>query len=467
MIIEFTNRLIGFFVFLTLSISVSAQSVTETHWYFGNSAENLIFDGNGRNAYLQTNQATSFGMGGASVITDQITGNLLFYSDGTQIFDAGHNLLTNALSGNPSINVAVASAPDSGNPGQYYFFSNAYNLPTNEIQYTIVDANVVGNGSAMFSNGAVSSMNNSTGLINPSEGMLIVPEGDGINFWLISQDRTTFEYRVTQINPLGIGATTRFDFTSSAVGAEISHFSFNANSSFLAVAPKTANRNVRILSFDIMTGSLSFEREILNTGFDDGQGESVYDVEWSNDGSKLYLSRFGSGATDGNIYQYDLTNADDPIQSILTTPIHRSYGLQRGIDGRIYHLHQITNTSNIAIGRINQPDSLISVIDYVEQVFSENFAGFQFPNFSAAYGFTFTTLDFTYLDSCQNGNTKFFPLVNPAPQHYSWDFSGGSTSNNLAPIINFSMPGMYHVELTVTTGDVTRMVMKGHRNHHE
>jgi hypothetical protein len=93
---------------------LEAQNITETRWYFGNSSENLVFDRNGRDVYLETTQSTPFGNAGAVTVTDQFTGNLLFYSDGSQIFDASHTVLQGGgvLSGNPLINSsAVAAVP--------------------------------------------------------------------------------------------------------------------------------------------------------------------------------------------------------------------------------------------------------------------------------------------------------------------------------------------------------------------
>ena len=454
--IGFLDRLVKFFIGWVIVCGAMAQSITETNWYFGNSTENLVFDLNGRDTNLENNQSAGLGAGGSSVITDQLTGNVLFYSDGQQVFDAGNNTISAALNGDPTLNVPVVIAPISGSPRQYYFFTNSGAA----IEYSTVDATLTGNGSASFPLGEITGTNTTTGLTNPSEGMIIIPSGDGVTFWLITQNSSTFIYSVTELDGNGIGSPVNYDFTGNAPGAEAAHFSFNQDSSYLAVAPKTANRNVRLLDFDESSGVLAFNREILNTGYDDGQNESVYDVEWSSNGSKLYLSRFGSAATDGNIYQYDLGDILAIINPILNNSIFRSYGLQRGLDGRIYHLHQLVNGDDFALGRINEPDSISSIVDYIPQVFNVDFNGTQFPNFSAGYAFAFTELDFTYLDSCQDNLTKFFPIVDPVPQQFHWDFTGGSVSDDLAPIINFSNPGNYNVTLTAIIGGVAQSVSK-------
>ncbi|MEQ9008487.1 MAG: hypothetical protein RLP12_11420, partial [Ekhidna sp.] len=139
------------------SLILCAQDVTETRWYFGNSNENLVFDRNGRDVYLQTDQFTPFGSAGAATITDQFTGNLLFYSDGVNIYDVSHTLLPGGagLNGNSAINVPVVTCPVTDSPGQYYLFTNSGTTGPNEIQYTIVDATLQGNGTAQFPYGDV------------------------------------------------------------------------------------------------------------------------------------------------------------------------------------------------------------------------------------------------------------------------------------------------------------------------
>lgn len=443
-------------IFVFGGLILQAQNTTETRWYFGNSPENLVFDRNGRDVNLETNQATPFGNAGAVTITDQFTGNLLFYTDGTQIFDASHNLVPNAtsLTADPAINVPVVTAPVGNNPGQYYLFTNP-GLGGAEILSSIVDATLDGNGSSQFPLGDLTIANQATGLTNPSEAMLIIPLGDGRTFWLLTQDRTNFEIRVTQITDLGLGATVNYNFTDGTnPGFLASHFAFNQDSSWLVMAPQTANRNIWFMTFDPTTGVPTFDRQLLGTGFNDGAGESVYDVEWSPDGSKLYLSRFGGAGNTANLYQIDFNDPAEQVNPILQNPINRSYGLKRAIDGRLYHLHQETNTSPFALGRINRPDSIPDSVNYQTMVFNNDFQARQFPEFTPAYYFTFDTLGFTYIDSCLSNVTKFFPVAEPVPDNIIWDFADGSGSNAFIPNHSYQTEGGYMVSMTASINGI-------------
>ncbi len=444
--------------------TLSAQNILETRWYFGNSSSNLIFDQNGRDVYLQDDQATSFGSVGSLTISDQLTGNLLFYSDGETVYDGSHTIVPSgvSLNGNTLVNVPIVACPVVGIPGQYYLFTNSGSAAPNEIQYTVVDANLSGNGTVQFPYGDVDigQTNIATSLIDPSEGMIMIPTGDGEVFWLITQNRTTFDINVTQIDNGGVGASTPYSFVRGATpGFEASHFAFNADSSQLVMASRTANRNLWLMNFDVNSGVLSFDRTLAGTGFDDGLGESIYDVEWSPDGSKLYFSRFGSTGVEGQVYQIDFNDSLEVVNQVLPSQVFRSYGLQRAIDGRIYHLYQESNaTSPFLIGRINRPDSIADSVNYEPMLFTEDFSAQQFPSFTPGYNFVFSSLRFYWVDSCETNTTKFFPIVDPVPNSISWDFGDGGQSENWIPNYTYMAAGGYMVSLTAEVGGVTQTI---------
>ncbi len=451
------------FVLFMVSTSLWSQNVTETRWYFGNSSENLVFDRNGRDVRLQTDQATPFGTAGAVTITDQFSGNLLFYTDGINVYDASHTILPNGagLAGVATINVPVVTCPVTDNPGQYYLFTNSGSGGVNEIRYTVVDATIAGNGTVQFPYGDVVTgmMDVATGLTNPAEGMIIIPAGDGELFWLISQNRNTFQVRVTPVDAGGIGATVNYDFTGGTTpGFEAAHFAYNADSAQLVMAPIQSNRNIWLMNFDAASGTLALDTTLLGTGFSDDQGESVYDVEWSGDGSKLYLSRFGSSGTTGQLYQIDFNDTTRAVNPILPAAIFRSFGLKRAPDNRIYHLYQETNGAAFNLGRINQPDSIPDSVQYQTIVFPEDFDSRQFPEFTPGYNFTFDTLNFYWIDSCLTNVTKFFPVVEPVPNNLIWDFGDGSGSNGWIPNYEYQTAGGYTVSLTAEVNGVTQTI---------
>ena len=447
------------FGFCCLLGSLSAQNLTETLWYFGNSPSNLVFDANGREAIAEENQMTPFGIGGSAVIVDQFTGNLLFYTDGVQIFDATHNPLpaSAGLNGLTTLNVPVVTAPVTGQPGRYYLFTNTRST----IERTVVDATLVGNGTTTFPLGDVVSKNIDMSFSDPAEGMLIVPAGDGRKFYFLHQNRTTFDINVTLLNASGIGVTSTFNFANNTrPGFEIAHMAFNVDSSFLALAPKTQNRNIWILNFDITNGNLSFNRSILNSGFADNKEESLYDIEWSSNGSKLYFSRYGGGTKVAQVYQVDFNDPTQSIHPILSEDIYRSYGLKRAIDNNIYHLYQDNMNSPFHIGIIMRADSIADSVIYEQNIFESDFMGHQFPMFTAGYDFVYNTLDFYFIDSCLNNTTRFFPIVDPVPNRLSWNFGGeDDNSDDWIPSFTFMQEGSYTVSMTAEVNGISKTYM--------
>lgn len=429
-----------------------SQRILNTQYFFGNSNNNFVFDKNGREVHLQERQVTPFGMGGSAVISDQFNGNLLFYTDGVQLFDQSHQLIAgySVLNGDSALNQPAVVSPNPSSPDLYYVFTNPGAGSPDEIQFTEIDASLQGNSTdARFPFGTMTNVNQSTGLTSPSEGMIVVEaRNNGNEYWLISQDRNSFEFRVTAINGTGIDSTQVFNLTSPTYpNVEVAHFAYNADSAWLAIAPKTPNRNVAILDFNRETGELSFNQQILRSGFDDGQGESVYDIEWSNSGSKLYFSRFGSTGLDANVYQFDFDSL--ALSPLFPNPIFRSYGLQRGLDDHILHLYQETQGSPYNLGRFTRADSLADSVVYENIVLEPDFQGRQFPAFTPPFFPGFNSVAFTQFDACENLSTKFYPEVDPVPHNYFWDFGDGSGSTNPAPVHTYDAPGGYPVTLVV------------------
>ncbi|UXP32513.1 PKD domain-containing protein [Reichenbachiella agarivorans] len=451
--------------FAQLNVWAQGQNYAEYNWLFGNSTTAVIFNKSDARAQLDDIQVTPYGIGGGAVITNPVTGDLLFYTDGERIYDTNHQTLLGnpLLSGNPAINRSAVVFPLPYSTGQYYIFTNSGNTGVNEIQYTIVDRTLMGNGIVGEPPlGDLVSANQTTGLTNPSEAMIVIKQ-DIDNYWLITQNRVSFDYRVTALNSTtGLGVTTNFALgTVPQPSYEAASFAFDPINGRLAVAPKTANRNVYILDFDVATGGLTFNRSILNSGNSDGAGEAVYDLEWSASGDQLYISRFGGSGEFGNLYQFDFNDPFETVNSLLFQPVFRSYGVQRGPDQNIYHLYQQTSGDAIEIGVILEADSTFHADSVTFNVGYDSLAfdpsgvnGRQFPSFAAPHFETFDNVAFVMMDTCTNQSTKFFSTVEPTPESYVWDFGTGDSLTGPAPVYSFPGAGTFPVTLTVTLNDV-------------
>lgn len=414
---------------------INAQGLIGNNWYFGNSDEGIRFNKTTNEPSLVRTQATPFGTGGSAVATDPITGDLLFYTDGNVIFDASHRIMTASLGSNTNANQPVAISPVPGADKQYYVFSNPA-APSMPIIVSVVDMNLPGNatGSQLPLGGLVSTQASS--IISETEGMAVIQGANNQN-WLIAQNGSSITFSE-------ITATLPFTPNNSITDPQIEavNFAFNEEKNLLAIIPGNANSNIKIYQFDPSLGGITLENTIQNSA---RSGELLYDAAWSPDGEKLFFSRSSTGTgVAGQVYQYYADSVAP--QPVLPNPVYRSYGLQTGPDGRLYHLFQEEQNGPFEIGRLANPDS-IQNYDFRSWQQSVNFNGQQFPQFSPQVDFEFDLVEFQVFDLCANGRTKFVPSVLPAYDSLIWNIAD-TTINAISPELTFDAGGDILVILT-------------------
>lgn len=444
------NRLSIIFFCLIFFISINtsfSQDYSEITWYFGADGTGLQFNKNDFEAYTADNQHTPLGPGGSAMAVDPVTGDVLFYTDGVTIYDAsGAQMPPNAiLNGNNSLNRPAVICPKPGEPGVFYIFTN----DLNGIYSSEVNMNLPGNANPGGQPNLGESQNhNTTQLPAPTnEAMIIIPGSDPETYYLVVQEATG-DYNVFTITSSGITSPVKVP-TSPAIQA--ANFSYNEATGRIAVSPQGANQNVQILNFDPTTGTLSFSEELAGTG--NANSPAVYDTEWSEDGTKLYISTYGDAGNTGDVFQYDFSAAPPTYASVLPASVYRSYGLKMGPDNKIYHLYQETAGGPYLMGQINEPDSIATLVEYDPLPFGNtDFQGTQFPEIGASEPDCDLNPDFDVSNTCQNVPTIFTPTVDPPAQSYSWDFGNGSTSDQQTPTFIYEEPGSYEVTLTLTCG---------------
>ncbi|NJN41683.1 MAG: hypothetical protein HC811_05045, partial [Flammeovirgaceae bacterium] len=216
----------NFFLFLLVlcaSSPVLAQGLDKHNWYFGNSPTGIRFNRVNNTPSIVSNQANPFGTGGSAVATDPSNANLLFYTDGSAVYDACHLQMLNGggLSGNTSANQPVALSPVPGQPNKYYVFTNSANFTAGgAISVSVVDMNLFGN--SVFPAPALGDVENPkntviAGLASRSEGMIVIPHANGTDFWLVTQQVSSQTYSATLIDA-GTYTGTYNTVTSSGVG---------------------------------------------------------------------------------------------------------------------------------------------------------------------------------------------------------------------------------------------------------
>jgi hypothetical protein len=445
----------SFLLFLLAIPTVSiSQSYTGYNWYFGGSQYGIRFSRSDGSATLVTNQATAFGSGGSAVASDATNGDLLFYTDGDNIYDRTHTVMPNGtgLGANTSGNQPVAIAKVPGQDNQYYVFTNTANgTSAGSISYRIVDMSLTGNaaastppaGEAIGGNTPVPAHNST------SEAMLIIPHTNGSDFWLLTHNGGTPGYQVTLFTSSGPSTSTTF--TGGLINYA-ANFSYHPGTGRIAVSPQEGTRDIEILDFDPATGGLTLQQTVLNSGVASSINAAVYDTEWSANGQYLYISRTGEAGIQADVLQYDVNNPSTTLASILPQPpaIANSYGLQMGPDSTIYHIYQATVGGPYLIGQITDTDSVANLVQYDPQAFGgappPNFNGTQFPAF-APRDTVDVTVTFTAEGTCANSPTAFFPTVSPGADSLRWAFGDGSGSSDWSPVYTYEAGGTYNVSV--------------------
>jgi large repetitive protein len=438
-----------FNVFLLIPFLSNGQS-TDLNWVVGNRW--IEFHKTTKQPEATTGPVTLTGPG--AIAEDPVTGNILFYTDGVNVYDATNQLMVNGtgLTADVSLNQPVVVGQVPGNPDQYYIFTNSAG---GTIEAAIVDMSLQGNAAAVPLGEVTTKNAPVAGMTNQSEGMVTIPHANGTDFWLITHDAGTTTYNVTLVSATGFTKTS-----VSLVGLiqEVGNIAYNPATNQLAIAPAEANRNVEILNFDPASGTLSLEAALPLSSVTTTQG--IYDVEWSPLGDFLYISGFNA-AGQPDLLQYDLLNISVPPPTALITPqsilpagntITQSLGLQLGPDTTIYYLYQQAGV--IKLGQINMPDSTVADgVGYDPNAVPGTFTVGQFS--SGLPGQTKApVLSFTFDLPCLNNPIKFFPTIDEPVDSLVWFLDGQRMSAEWSPTHTFDTPGSFNVEVRAYSGGV-------------
>lgn len=445
-------------LFLCLTPLVNGQDYSRYNWYFGNSPYGILFNKSDDLANQTDTQSTPFGDGASAVASDRISGDLLFYTDGEYVYDGSHAQMLgwSGLNANTSANQSVAISPMPNASGWYYIFTNTANYPASgNIFYSTVNMNAVGNASAsQLPLGEVVSQNIPafTAPTQVSPGMLVLETGnDPYLYFLLIQDATTGEYKLYRIDGNNRVLVHTLANPTNIIAA---NFSYHPQSGQIAVSPNNQGANIQILNFDKVS-TLSFIREIPNSGNFDTANEAIYDTEFSQNSTTLFISRHGDGTQPGVLYRYDLNDSLASLDQVNPNPLFQSFGIQVAPDGGIYHLYQENNGGPIQVGRITNPNdtSLSNIIYETVALGNDDYASRQFSSFApkAPIVFSPNTFEIVNQNTCERSPTKFFPDFDPPADFYRWDFGEpGSPSNNsnlIAPLHTYTAPGSYQVTL--------------------
>lgn len=385
-------------LFAQLSIG---QSLINNHWQLG--LTDLNFTNTNPTANVVSN-----GKYGKASISDS-SGNLLFYTNGYNVWNKNHNIMTNgggivsALENFDFINTVIV--PNPGNSRQYYIISSVNpsclcsNIGSTSYLFSIVEFNDVNPlgivlNAPLGMNGGEGSTNYSSVFPNIENalnfGPLVVTKAnDNNSYWVIIQHHSTIKSFKIDNNGLSLTPVIS-NFTNSQIynygsynsstsqvtGIESADFRITPNNTKLVGLqyakysgtsdPDSDPTNLRYklytLNFNSSTGQFSNYQELTL-----GYGAFISEFEISNNSNNLYLIRMrqpivGDPVQDGEIVVKDLTNNATPVRVLnefnTTTPSSKFSYIQKDRHGNIQVSSIFTaNNRNLYLHKIDNQDS--------------------------------------------------------------------------------------------------------------
>ena len=397
-------------------IQSSAQN-RYVNWFFG-FGSGLKFENNGP---VVVNGGKTATQEGVATMSDPC-GNLLFYSDGTAIWNKKHALMANGsgLNGDNQSAEAVLIVPLPLSDSIYYVFTTGSYANANGVQYSIVDM------SLQSGDGQVISKNNKL-YGKSSEKLTAILHANKKDYWILTHDWDNAKYKVYLLNESGL-TTTPNEYslgpvTNTNVENALGHLRPSPDGSMVASSFWYGNK-VDLYKFNNSNGNLSLITTLTN--FDH---QRPYSLEFSPDNTILYVGEAAT-STANDIYQFDVNSANIAGSRYkITTATYRFGNFGIGPDGKFY----IAKFDQNSLGIISNPNTFGSGVNYLVNGFNlgsqKSMLGLPNPIFPIVNQNPEYAM--SIIPGCKLSDpVKFEMLSNFCYDSILWDLSDFSSGNN-------------------------------------
>ncbi|MFN0275226.1 MAG: T9SS type A sorting domain-containing protein [Chitinophagales bacterium] len=330
----------AFVIILVLKLAYAFSQKNNINWFFGDSALITFTD-----AGIVATKVPGYAYE-ASVSYSDSEGNLLFYSDGSKIYDTSKTIMSNSyldidqyISGSgSSICQGSIVIPKPASDHEYYIinkveeglkYSKLDMLLNGGLGDIVIDAKNIW----IFDAGAEGKY--------VSQKMTATKHGNGKDWWVLFHGRSA-SFSGDSINTFykllvtdeGIAGPYEQEIGLKIENIYVGQMVFSPDGSKLAY---TGNYSLEVFDFDRCTGELIEYKKVDTIN---GPSFSPYGCAFSSDSKKIYVSEIYNFGND-KIYQYDLSSEDDLSET--KTLIYKcqvdNYGIGQmllGSDNRIY-----------------------------------------------------------------------------------------------------------------------------------
>jgi len=345
-------------VLILLGVKGYGQNMQNANWCFGRNS-GLTFSPNINTPTVLTGVAMNTIEGCASVSNPQ--GNLLFYTDGSSVWNANHQITVTGLNGHTSSTQSAIIIPKPNNSDRFFIVTiDGYTGDYKGLYYS--EVNSIGQIIPNQKNIVLRDHNNSNingAYQNASEKLTSTRHSNGVDYWLVTQIRDrVYSYKVTSsgisltpqantVAPVNIQAPS-----SNVPGNGLGEMKISPDAGLIGIIyGRIANLGGRLVygTFDNSTGQVQF-----NNNYIVGPG-NFYSLAFSPNSRVLYFgTNTGSPPAISQISRIDLSTGN-----IESTPLNYSTGLQLAINGKIYISDLDSSVSprpsNLSV--INSPDN--------------------------------------------------------------------------------------------------------------
>jgi len=439
---------------LTLIILIASNCYSQKEaniWYFGKHA-GLDFNAGSPAPLIDGAMSTNEG---CSSISDS-DGNILFYTDGLNIWNKDHVVMLNGfnLNGDSSSTNSAIILPKPNDEDNYFVFTVDKQGGANGIQYSEID---------MALDGGLGGVNNTknVNLTTPvTEKVTVIKHSNNFDYWVVSHKWNSDEFIAFLVTSSGVTETPIVSkvgdyITDSRRGmSALGAIKISPNGSKIAVANSFTLSDAQLFDFDNSTGIVS--NPITLNNLDVGSGP--YGIEFSPNSKILYVGVPGLA-----VYQYDVFAGNEIAinnsKISITNPLFSKsfFALQLGPDGKIY----IAKSGKLFLDVIEKPNILGLGCTYLheEVALGDKKSTFGLPSYNQSL-FEFII---SHKKNCFGDQIEF--NIHSEVDTIAWNFgdlaSGiNNTSSEITPTHVYSHSGVFKVtatinEETVIVHDVT------------
>ena len=385
----------------------------------------------------------------AAASVSDCDGDLLFYTDGLDVWAKNNNRMQNGYdlrgvgAAYPSSQgTLIVKRPQSSSI--YYIFTSSDIFGVN---YSIVN---------MAANGGLGSVIQKN--INLSNGLTqklgVTYHGNGKDIWVITHYENSDVYEAFLVTQTGIGGSSVKSSTGPKFTSSHGDIKFNQSGTKIAAVVQDQDL-ITLADFNKNTGKVSNSYGVI------GDIKHPHGCEFSPDDSKMYVSAWDV-LSSGGVFQFNtfssISNSSSLVSSVKVSGSYTPNGsLQLAPDGKIYISNDGGFSGNSYLGIINFPNNSAGSIGFNDRGINlgSGSSSWELPNV------TLTNKDLPVSKSilssqfCFGDSTLFLLSNNSGLVEVLWDFddpnSGISNfSSILSPHHIFSEPGVYTINVKVT-----------------